>query len=212
MDKELQNQINSLVERICFLFPDVERDKLELKLKDLKFVESNDITDSRPIIYDEIHNCLKINYEVLNNDNYDCEYLVTTQLLMLTLPYYKELSGIRYGYFAGVASNLVGNFVKETTDELIPGIDPYESVREVIQELSSKIGPDKTLELCMAETPEVFYQIYLNNGLENPGSFINQMNYLLLNSLNISNKQNNEIVSSLKSEIPEVNLMQKKYI
>ena len=212
MGNELREQIDSIVKRICFLFPNINKDELELKVRKLAFVESNDITDSRPMVYDEINNALKINYDVLNNDSFDAEYLLTTQLLMLTLPYYKELSGIRYGYFAGVASNLVGNFVKETEDELIPGIDPYESVRDVVQELSSKIGPVETAELCTAKTPEVFYETYLNSGLENPGSFINQMNYLLLNSLNISDRQNGEIVSSLKSEIPEVNLMQKKFI
>lgn len=204
----VKEHLKEITARICRAYPDINRDALELAIEKLNIVDSNDLTDTRPVVYDFMSNSLRINYDALQGD-YDAEYLMATNLLALTLPYSKELEGIRYGFFAGLAASSVGNFIKEAEDELYPGIDPYEPLRLIVQEMSGRIGPDLAVSLCTARTAREFKEMCAEIGIQDVEQLTSQANYLLQKSLAIEPEKSMSIASEVSRKIPLVEVRDK---
>lgn len=201
---DIKEQMNEIAEKICMLYPEVDHELYLKKISEMKIVESDDITDKRPVSYQQATNTLKLNIEEINKDIYDLHYYVTVTLLMMLASPAPELEGLRYGYYSGVANNLVGNFVKETKEEVVPGVDIYEGLRDCVAELSAKIGPSKAVSLCSAHSVELFHEMYIGAGLEKPKEFLNQLNYLLNNLFNIKENQVDDIVQNIKNTLSDL--------
>ncbi len=196
---DFKEQLEKIAFRICELYPNINREEYFKTISEMKIVENDDITDKRPVTYYRPTNTLKLNIEELNKGIYDAEYYVTVSLLMMLYTYAPELDGVRHGYLAGVASNLVGNFVQETKDDVVPGVDIYENLRDCVADLSAKIGPEATMRLCSAHNVELFFEMYIGIGLGDPREFLNQLNYLFNNMSNITDKQTEGLVQGVKS-------------
>lgn len=203
VEGNFKNQLTNLIDKVCTLYPHIDRGAYLNHVLEMNVVENDDITDRRVVLYHQPTNTMKINKEEAEKGIYDLEYYMTLTLLAMQQPYSKELEGLRYGYNAGIASMLVGNTVEETATEVVPGVDIYETLRDCIASLSDKIGYDRALEICNAEDLEAFKSLYTGFGLESPDTFLNQMNYLYNNAGNASLTQLNGIVDSIKkSEVP----------
>ena len=122
---------------------------------------------------------------------------MTTFLLMMTRDYDANLQGLRTGYYAGVASNLVGNFVSDNGSEVEPGIDIYENLRAGVADLNSRVGPDMTCDLCESKNLKEFLAISAEIGLENPEHFLAPYNYLAINSANLTENQTVSLIDDI---------------
>ena len=179
---------DKLVYKIAGLYPNTNIENLREKIAEMQIVET-DVGEKSPIIFDQNTSTLRLNSSELANGKYDLEYYMTTFLLLMTKDYDSNLQGLRTGYFSGVASNLVGNFVSENENEVEPGIDIYESLRAGVADLGSKVGPEMTSALCESNNLKEFIELAGEIGLENPESFLAPYNYLALNSANLTENQ-----------------------
>lgn len=179
---------DKLIHQIAGLYPNINIENLREKVQDMQIVET-DVGEKSPIIFDQNANILRLNSSELANGNYDLEYYMTTFLLLMTKDYDVNLQGLRTGYFAGTAANLVGNVASETEEEVEPGIDLFETLRAGVADLSSKVGPDMTCALCESKNLEEFMGLASEIGLENPEQFLAPYNYLAINSANLSATQ-----------------------
>lgn len=206
---ELIKSIEDLVNKICTFFPEIDKNAYRKKIAALNLKQNEDFTDLRPISYDYVTHSLNFNVDEIGKPKYDAEYLMAVNLLVLSTNYEPSLNGLRYGYFAGVASTLLTGNGTLDEENLEPVVDPYEVLRDFVQDLGEKIGPDKACNLCMAGTMEVFHELCLSSGLENPASIADQLNYLLENGLNIDAKRKTALVQSLKNQVSAVKPIQK---
>ena len=177
-----------LIEKIKGIYPTIDIENLRKKVSSMRIVET-DVGEKSPIKFDQGANVLSLNKSELENGNYDLSYYMTTFLLLMTKDYDVNLQGLRTGYFAGMASNLVGNVTKETENEVEPGIDLFESLRAGIADLSSKVGPEITCDLCESKNVTDFMERATAIGLENPEHFLAPYNYLALNFANLNEEQ-----------------------
>ena len=193
INKEIVELTSGIVEKISGLYPNND---IQSKLSSMHIVES-EVGERTPFVFDQPTNTIRLNFTELQKGNYDCQYYMTVALLNMTKPYDSSLQGLRTGYFAGIASNLVGNFTRETASEVESGIDLYESLRIGIADLSSKIGAAKATELCEVESFEDFMELATQLGIANPEQFLNQYNYLALNSVNLTAEQIADLVKDV---------------
>ena len=185
------------ISQIAGLYPNINVENLRKKVSEMQIVET-DVGDASPIIFDQKANKLKLNESELLNGNYVLEYYMTTFLLLMTKEYDSNLQGLRTGYFANIASDLVGNFVKETANELEVGIDMFESLRSGVSDLYATIGnPDEVCELCEANNLTEFAELSSKFGLENPERFLAPYNYLALNATVLTEKQANSLTEDI---------------
>ena len=176
-------------------------------------VEYTDICETTPIIYDQKINVLRIDPKVLSGERkdtvykpdgevlqegYDLNYYMTVFLMLMSKEYVPELQGLRIGYYDGVASNLVGNFTKETEEELIAGIDIFEEQRKGVTDLEAKLGPDIACELCETNSLQEFYALAKKYGLENLEHFLSLYNYLALKSAGLTERQMNSVTEEVE--------------
>lgn len=206
---EIREQIEKIALSICELYPDVDRETYLKYVSEMKVAENDDITDKRPVAYYQPTNTLMLNVEEIKKGVYDLEYYVTVALLMMLHIPEAELEGLRYGYYSGVASNLVGNFVKETDLEVEAGIDIYEPLRECVVNLSNKIGAEATMRLCSVHSVELFYEMYIGIGLGDPHEFLNQINYLFKRAGSIAEPEAVSLVKDTDNVVPEIGNPQK---
>lgn len=197
---KIPEAVLEIATKICNLYPELDREQYFKAIAEMKIVESDDITDKKPVTYHAPTNTLKLNVEEINKGLYDVQYYMTVVLLAMTQPSAPELDGLRYGYYSGVASNLVGNFTKETATEVEPGVDIYESLRDCISRLSDKIGPETATRLCLAPNASIFSEMYVGIGLGDPEKFLNQLNYLFSGAI-IDPKKTNSIVSEIDAAV-----------
>lgn len=202
---------SGIIKKIVGIYPNINIEELSKKTSEMQIIES-EIGEKVPFVFDQNNNILKLNSSKLLEESYDLEYYMTVVLLNMTKPFDSKLQGIRTGYFAGVASNLVGNYTEETMSEIKPGIDLYESLRAGIADLSSRIGALKTSELCESESLEEFLALATDLGLENPEQFLNSYNYLALNSANLTEKQRDSLVSDMSKTNQSLELKSSKTI
>ena len=192
---------DNLINKISGIYPEINIEKLKEKVAGMQIIET-EVGEKSPIIYDQNANILRLNSSELMNGKYDLEYYMTIFLLLMTKDYDASMQGLRTGYFAGVASNLVGNFVSEKDSELEPGIDLFETLRAGVADLSSKVGPEMTCALCESNNLVEFIDFANEIGLENPEKFLAPYNYLAINSANLSETQ----IDGLQSDIAKNNV------
>ncbi len=192
---------DKLIRQIAELYPNINIENLREKVQDMQIVET-DVGEKSPIIFDQNANILRLNSSELANGNYDLEYYMTTFLLLMTKDYDVNLQGLRTGYFAGTAANLVGNVASETEAEVEPGIDLFETLRAGVAGLNGKVGPDMTCALCESKNLQEFMGLASEIGLENPEQFLAPYNYLAINSANLSATQ----VDGLTNDIAKNNV------
>ncbi len=192
---------DKIIRQIAGLYPNINIENLREKVTEMQIVET-DVGEKSPIIFDQNANILRLNSTELANGNYDLEYYMATFLLLMTKDYDVNLQGLRTGYFAGTAANLVGNFTSETAEEVEPGIDLFETLRAGVADLSSKVGPEMTCSLCESRSLEEFMGLANEIGLENPERFLAPYNYLAINSANLSATQ----VEGLTGDIAKNNV------
>lgn len=185
-----------LIEKIKGVYPTTDIENLREKISSMHIIET-DVGEKSPIKFDQGANVLSLNRGELENGNYDLSYYMTTFLLLMTKDYDVNLQGLRTGYFAGMAANLVGNFTEETESEVEPGIDLFESLRAGIADLSSKVGPEMTCSLCESKNITEFMERANEIGLENPEHFLAPYNYLALNFANLSEGQVNGLANDI---------------
>ncbi len=188
---------DKIIQKIVGIYPDIDISELRRKVSEMQIVET-EIGEKSPFIFEQGNNILKLNPEVIATGNYDLEYYMTVTLLLMTKPYVPSLQGLRTGYFAGIASNLVGNFTNETATTVEPGIDIYESLRAGIADLNSRLGAVKASDLCEVNRFEDFISMAIDLGLENPEQFLEPYNYLAINSANLSETQISSLVTDLE--------------
>lgn len=177
-----------IIYKIARLYPNVNVENLREKVSEMQIIET-DVGEKSPIIFDQNANILRLNSSELANGKYDLNYYMTVFLLLMTKEYDVNMQGLRTGYYSGVASNLVGNFVNENANEVEPGIDLYESLRAGVADLSSKVGSEMACTLCESKNLSEFISLSSEIGLENPEQFLAPYNYLAINSANLSATQ-----------------------
>jgi hypothetical protein len=192
---------DGIMAKIVKLYPNINVENLREKLSDMQIIET-EVGEKSPITFDQNANILRLNPTELANGNYDLSYYMTVFMLLMTKNYDPNLQGLRTGYFAGVASNLVGNFAKETAEDVEPGIDLFEDLRAGVADLSSKVGPDMTSALCESKNLSEFMGLASEIGLENPEQFLAPYNYLAMNSANLTENQ----VTGLVGDIAKNNI------
>ena len=196
---------NGIIQKIVGLYPNIDVEALKSKVSEMKIVES-EIGEKSPFIFDQNTNTTKLNSSELSNGKYDLEYYMTVTLLMMTKKYEPNLQGLRTGYFAGVASNLVGNYTSENEADVEPGIDLYESLRVGVADLSSKVGALNASNLCESESLEEFIALASELGVKNPKQFLAPYNYLALNFANLTEPQIDGLVSDMEKGNQGLNL------
>ena len=196
---------DGIISKIVKLYPNINVENLRDKISEMQIIET-DVGERSPITFDQNANILRLNPTVLATGNYDLNYYMTVFLLLMTRKYDSNLQGLRTGYFAGIASNLVGNFVREDAEGVEPGIDLFENLRAGIADLNGIIGPDMTCALCESENLREFIELATEIGLENPEQFLAPYNYLAMNSANLSENQVNGLVGDITKNNVNLNL------
>ena len=190
-----------IIKKIVRLYPNTNIENLREKVADMQIFET-DVGEKSPITFDQNASILRLNPSELTNGNYDLEYYMTTFLLLMTKDYDANLQGLRTGYYAGIASDLVGNFTKETETDVKPGIDLFESLRAGVADLNSKVGSEMTCALCESKNLREFVELAQEIGLENPEQFLAPYNYLAMNYANLTENQ----ITGLTNDIAKNNV------